>query len=104
MKYITPLEYKELQNSNDSVLLDIREPYELDICSMGGLHIPMADVAARASEIDKSKEVIVLCRSGRRAESVANLLETDLEFPNVSILKGGILAWIDQVDASLESY
>ena len=71
---------------------------------MGGLHIPMAEVAARANEIDSSKEVIVLCRSGRRAESVANLLETDLEFPNVSIFEGGILAWIDQVDASLESY
>lgn len=104
MKYITPLEYKERQNNNDAVLLDIREPYELDICSMGGLHIPMAEVASRANEIDQSKEVIVLCRSGRRAESVANLLETDMEFPNVSIFEGGILAWIDQVDSSLEAY
>lgn len=104
MKYITPLEYKERQNNNDAVLLDIREAYELEICSMGGLHIPMADVMARANEIDNSKEVIVLCRSGRRAIAVANLLETDLNFPNVSIFEGGILAWIDQVDASLETY
>ncbi|PWL30437.1 MAG: NADH oxidase [Fluviicola sp. XM-24bin1] len=104
MKYITPLEYKERQNNNDAVLLDIREPYELDICTIGGLHIPMAEVASRASEIDQSKEVIVLCRSGKRAESVANLLVTDLEFPNVSIFEGGILAWIDQVDSSLEAY
>ncbi len=104
MKYITPIEYKERQNNNDAVLLDIREAYELEICTMGGLHIPMADVAARANEIDSSKEVIVLCRSGRRAESVANLLATDLNFPNVSIFKGGILAWIDQVDSSLETY
>lgn len=104
MKYVTPLEYKDRQNNNDAVLLDIRESYELDICSMGGLHIPMADVANRVNEIDKNKEVIVLCRSGRRAESVANLLETDFSFPNVSIFKGGILAWIDQVDNSLESY
>lgn len=104
MKYITPLEYKDRQNDNDSVLLDIREPYELEICSMGGLHIPMGEVAARANEIDKSKEVIVLCRSGKRAQSVANLLVADLEFPNVSIFEGGILAWIDEVDDSLEAY
>ncbi|XOV67194.1 MAG: rhodanese-like domain-containing protein [Fluviicola sp.] len=104
MKYITPLEYKERQHNDDAILLDIREPYELEICSMGGLHIPMAEVASRANEIDQSKEVIVLCRSGRRAESVANLLVADLDFPNVSIFKGGILAWIEQVDSSLEAY
>lgn len=104
MKYITPLEYKERQNNNDSVLLDIRESYELEICSMGGVHIPMADITARVKEIDATKEVIVLCRSGRRAEPVANMLLTDFSFPNVSIFKGGILAWIDQVDETLETY
>jgi adenylyltransferase/sulfurtransferase len=104
MKYVTPKEYKERQNNNDAILLDIREPYELEICAMGGLHIPMADVANRIDEIDREKEIIVLCRSGRRAESVANLLEADFDFPNVSIFQGGILAWIDQVDNSLESY
>jgi rhodanese-related sulfurtransferase len=104
MKYITPLEYKERQNNNDSVLLDIRESYELEICSMGGVHIPMADITARVKEIDATKEVIVLCRSGRRAEPVANMLMTDFSFPNVSIFKGGILAWIDQVDETLETY
>ena len=104
MKYVTPLEYKDREKNTDSILLDIREPYELDICSIGGLHIPMGDVANRVSEIDKSKEVIVLCRSGKRAESVANLLTVDFSFPNVSIFKGGILGWIDQVDNSLEAY
>lgn len=104
MKYITPLEYKERENSEDLVLLDVREPYELDICSIGGLHIPMGDVAGRISEIDQNKEVIVLCRSGKRAESVANLLVADFSFPNISVFKGGILAWIDQVDNSLEAY
>lgn len=104
MKYVTPKEFEARQNSSDAVLLDIREEYELEICSMGGLHIPMGEVAERINEIDKSKEVIVLCRSGKRAESVANMLEADFEFPNVSIFEGGILAWIDQVDNSLEAY
>lgn len=104
MNYITALQYKERQSDGNHVLLDVREPYEIDICSMGGLHIPMGEVAARISEIDKSKEVIVLCRSGKRAEAVANLLVSDFEFPDVTIFEGGILAWIDQVDSSLEAY
>lgn len=104
MKYITPQAFKERQNDDDVILLDVRELYELEICTIGGMHIPMGDVAARANEIDASKEVIVMCRSGKRAESVANLLEMDMGFSNVTILEGGILAWIDQVDSTLEAY
>lgn len=104
MKYITAVQYKERVNDDGVILLDIREPYEVEICSIGGLQIPMGEVANRIDEIDKNKEVIVLCRSGKRAEAVANLLESDFSFPNVTILEGGILAWIDQVDNSLEAY
>lgn len=104
MKYITAVQYKERVNDDGVILLDIREPYEVEICSIGGLQIPMGEVANRIDEIDENKEVIVLCRSGKRAEAVANLLESDFSFPNVTILEGGILAWIDQVDNSLEAY
>lgn len=104
MNYITPLEFKERRNDDNVLLLDIREPYEWDICSIGGLQIAMGEVSNRISEIDQSKEVVVLCRSGKRAEAVANLLRADFNFPNVTILEGGILAWIDQVDNTLEAY
>ena len=104
MKYITAVQYKERVNDENAILLDIREPYEIEICSIGGLQIPMGEVSARIDEIDKNKEVIVLCRSGKRAEAVANLLESDFSFPNITIFQGGILAWIDQVDNSLEAY
>lgn len=104
MQYITPLQYKDKRDEKNHILLDIREPYEIEICQIGGLQIPMGEVSNRLNEIDKNKEVIVLCRSGKRAVAVANLLETDFEYPNISILEGGILAWIDQVDNSLEAY
>ncbi|MBL4862896.1 MAG: rhodanese-like domain-containing protein [Crocinitomicaceae bacterium] len=105
MNYISPQELKEkLDNNEGTILLDIREKYELDICNIGGLHIPMAEVAERVNEIDVNNEIVVLCRSGRRAVAVANLLTTDFDVQNVRILEGGILAWIEDVDTSLEVY
>lgn len=105
MKYITVEDLKELLSSTDThILLDIREPYEYEICSIGGLMIPMGEIPQRVDEIDKNKTITVLCKSGRRAEAVANLLLTDYNFPNVIVVDGGILAWIDQIDSTLESY
>jgi adenylyltransferase/sulfurtransferase len=105
MNSITPIELKQkLATDQNVILLDIREPYELEICSIGGLHIPMAEVANRVSEIGTGKEVVVLCRSGKRAIAVANLLAVELGMENISILEGGILAWAEQIDNTLETY
>ena len=102
---MTPVELNDKINAkSDLVLLDIRESYELDICQIGGLHIPMGDISSRVSEINADFEVAVLCRSGKRAEAVANYLETEAEMKKVTIVSGGILAWIDTVDSSLEAY
>lgn len=105
MQYITVTELKALREKSENfTLLDVREDYELDICSIGGLHIPMAEITDRSNEFAKDKAVYVLCRSGKRAESVANLLINDLDFKQVYIVEGGILAWIDQIDNKLEAY
>lgn len=105
MRYISVIELKEKLDKNLTfTLLDVREDYEIEICSIGGLHIPMADVIERIAEIPRDTEVAVLCRSGKRAQSVANLLENDLEYSNVTIVEGGILAWIEEIDSQLEAY
>lgn len=105
MQYISVRELEEKQKSNESfTLLDVREEYECDICSIGGLQIPMGEVLDRSNEIPRDKSVVVLCRSGKRAESVANLLINDLNYTDVQIVEGGILAWIEQIDNKLESY
>jgi len=105
MKYISVEDLKEhLSNADTHVLLDIREPYEYEICNIGGLMIPMGEVPERIKEIDKDKAIAVLCRSGKRAEAVANLLMVDYNFPTVVVVEGGILSWIDQIDNTLESY
>ncbi len=105
MHYITALELKNKQQSGESLtLLDVREDYEREICEIGGLHIPMGEIVTRINEVPKDCLIVVMCRSGKRAESVANLLISDLNYSNVVILEGGILAWIEQVDNQLETY
>ena len=104
MDLITAKELKQGLEENTIFLLDIREPYECNIASIGGLQIPMAEVPAKVNEIDRSKKVVVMCRTGKRAEAVANLLQCDYNFPNVAVLAGGIESWILEIDHNLEMY
>jgi len=105
MKYITPTELKGKIEAGEPVsVIDIREKYELDICKIDALHIPMGEVAERVDEISKDIPAIILCRSGKRAIPVANLLMADFGYENVEILEGGILKWIEDIDNKLEAY
>ncbi|MFT7343823.1 MAG: rhodanese-related sulfurtransferase [Lentimonas sp.] len=105
MNWISPTELnKALSENNDYLILDIREEYEHDICSIPCLAIPMAEIASRKNEIPKDKKIAVMCRSGKRAEAVANLMECELGFSNLLILEGGILKWIEQIAPNLEAY
>jgi rhodanese-related sulfurtransferase len=84
-------------------LLDVREPWEIDVASVPDvLHIPMGEVAQRLNEIDQGKEVVVLCRSGRRSLEVARALQQ--KGYRTSNLTGGILAWSRDIDPSIPTY
>ncbi|MEX1190499.1 MAG: rhodanese-like domain-containing protein [Brumimicrobium sp.] len=105
MKYITVQELnKALLTDRDFQLIDVRELYEYEICNLNSKHIPMAEVSARLDEINKEKTVCLMCKSGKRAEAVANLLETDFHFDDVLIVDGGIIAYAEEVDNNLEIY
>lgn len=84
-------------------LIDIREQYEVETCSIGGLHIPMGEVVSRLEEIRRDVPVIIHCKSGRRSEAVVAHLNR-MGFHNVSSLEGGIISWIDTIDSTLERY
>ncbi len=102
MTWISPIELQEILN--EACLIDVRENYERDICQIPSKHIPMAEVPTRHKEIPTDKQIVVMCRSGKRAEAVAHLLEDELGFSKVLVLEGGILNWIEQIDPSLENY
>ncbi|OFY88034.1 MAG: NADH oxidase [Bacteroidetes bacterium RIFCSPLOWO2_12_FULL_31_6] len=105
MKEVTVQELKAMRDSNqDHQLIDVREKPELDIVQIGGEHIPMGDVMNHVDKIAKDKPVIIHCKSGGRSGAVVNLLEKEFGFTNLYNLKGGILAYANQIDNSLKKY
>jgi rhodanese-related sulfurtransferase len=101
---ITPAEFVARRQSGASLtLLDVREEWELGVASVPDVvHIPMGQVADRVGQIERDKQVVVLCRSGRRSLEVARYLKQN-GFDAVN-LAGGILAWSREVDATIPTY
>lgn len=97
---------QELQGLRDQgvehQLIDIREPYEVEVSNLGGLHIPMADLKSRIDDIRTDVPVVIHCRSGARSAAVTHALSQQLGFDNVHNLEGGIRAWADQIDPSMD--
>lgn len=104
---ITATELKDRFDSETvPTLVDVRESFERDIADLpevGQLRIPLAEVAARMGEIPRDREVVFYCRSGARSGTVVQYLQAQ-GFESVVNLKGGVLAWREDVDPSLTAY
>jgi adenylyltransferase/sulfurtransferase len=97
-------ELAERLNHNGLVLLDVREPHELQISNLANaINIPLGTLAARLTELDSAKEMVVFCKSGTRSARALELLAS-AGFRKVKNLKGGINAWAQDVDSSLPVY
>jgi len=86
------------------VLLDVREPWEFEICHVeGARHIPMHLVPVRCAELDPEQEIVVICHHGARSFQVAMFLE-NRGFGAVHNLAGGVDAWATEVDPTMCRY
>jgi adenylyltransferase/sulfurtransferase len=85
-------------------LIDVREQNEFDICNIGGELIPMSIIGERWSDIPSQGKVVIHCRSGVRSANIIRFLQEEHGYNNLLNLKGGILAWIDEVDTTLQRY
>lgn len=86
------------------VLLDVREPWELEICRLDGVRaLPMAALPPRLHELDPEAETVVVCHHGVRSFQVALFLERN-GFASVYNLSGGVAAWAEDVDPSMQRY
>lgn len=105
MKEITPADFKKLVDSGEPYqLIDVREEYEFDISNIGGELIPMGEVLHNVDKIARDKKVVVHCRSGARSANIVQALEDRHQFENLYNLKGGILAYSDEVDQTVAKY
>jgi sulfur-carrier protein adenylyltransferase/sulfurtransferase len=105
LQEITPLELARLRDLQvDFQLIDVREPHEYAISNLGGELIPLSTIAENAAKIRLDKQVVVHCKGGKRSAQAIQILETQFGFRNLYNLKGGILAFADEVDGSLAKY
>ncbi len=101
---ITATELKARQDRGEKVfILDVREPHEYQICNLNGKLIPLGDLQRRVNELDSSVEMVVHCRSGKRSADAIHFLQT-AGFKKLWNLKGGVLAWADEVDPRMPKY
>lgn len=96
--------YALMTKGADFQLIDVREPHEYGIANLGGELIPLGSISGAVSRIDRNKQVIVHCRSGVRSANAIRLLESEFGFDNLYNLRGGILAWSKEIDASVPTY
>lgn len=73
-------------------VLDVREDFEVaEGMIPGALHIPMGQLGSRLQELDRSRPVIVVCRSGNRSARVADALNQ--AGYTADTMAGGMVAW-----------
>ena len=101
---ITPKDLKaKMEADTELVLVDIREPYEHEICDIGGRLIPMRGIGSRLGDLDRNAATVVYCRIGVRSAEVVRVM-LDAGFTQVWNLRGGLHAWATEVDPSLPIY
>lgn len=104
MKEVTVLELKDMMDRNEEFqLIDVREPFEYEVSNLNGVNIPLAGILIEAEKVSKDIPVIIQCRSGKRSAQAIMLLEQQ-GYTNLSNLKGGIVAWKDEVDSDIDVY
>lgn len=106
MQHFTPQQLKERleQAGTPPVLLDVRELWEFQICSISdSTLLPMGQVGIQIDEFDLDVEYIVICHHGIRSRSVCLFLERQ-GFTNITNLTGGIESWAQDIDLDMPTY
>lgn len=105
LKEITVAELYEWQTrGNDFQLIDVREPHEYEIVNIGAELIPLGTVTQNGARIARDKKVVIHCKMGGRSAKAIRELEEKFGFDNLYNLKGGILAWVEEIQPELAKY
>ena len=75
-------------------LIDVREPHERKQVSIGGIHIPLAEIDGVEHEYINDVPIILYCQSGVRSQKAAKILADKLQHAQIFSLKGGISAFL----------
>lgn len=90
---ISPQQAKDLMETQNALLVDIREPDEYAREYIEGSRlIPLSVLPNLAPDPDTSRPAIFFCQSGRRSKSNQHLLESR-GFAETYLMEGGVNSW-----------
>lgn len=88
----------------EPMLLDVREPWEFDICHIeGSVNIPMAQIPQNMERFLDIEEIVVICHHGIRSQHVIRFMQQQFSHTLVN-LDGGVDAWAREIDADMPVY
>lgn len=106
MREFSALQLKAYLDSSEEhpLLLDVRQPWEFDICKIkNSTLLPMSQIPAESETLDSARETVVICHHGIRSRSVGRYLE-QAGFRNIINLSGGVAQWAKTVDNQMPTY
>jgi len=106
MQQMTPTQLRDhLETASTTpLLIDVREPWEFDICALdNSILIPMGQIPAKIDTLDPEQEIVVICHHGIRSAHVCRYLEHQ-GYDKTINLAGGVDAWARDVDINMSVY
>ena len=104
---ITVIELKEKIDRGDRfILIDVREPHEFEIVRIPGSHlIPLANFTdgSALATLPRDRPIILHCRSGVRSATALAILK-EAGFSDATHVRGGVIAWAEQIDTTCAVY
>lgn len=100
---ITVKELEVLMKQSAIQLVDVREASELEIATIGGIHIPLNNIPQQWEKLVVTKPVYLLCHHGMRSTMAQNWLKENTPLQAVNVA-GGIHAWSMEVDNKVPVY
>jgi adenylyltransferase/sulfurtransferase len=95
---------RRIDAGDDIIVLDVREPHEIDIVRIEGTTvIPLGELPRRLDELDRTKDLLVHCKVGGRSAKAVTLLR-EQGFDRAVNVAGGILAWVDRIEPHKSKY
>tara|TARA_B100001013_G_scaffold329279_1_gene243492 strand:+ start:3062 stop:4210 length:1149 start_codon:yes stop_codon:yes gene_type:complete len=94
----------KLDNGDDFVLIDVREPHEWDICQIEGAQLmPLSSFAEHLNQLNSAQEVVLHCHRGVRSMRALQFLH-QAGFRKLKNLAGGIDDWAVKIEPDMPRY
>ena len=92
------------EKDSDIQILDVRDDVERNHAQIkGSIHIKLTEISNRHNELDKNKNIFVMCHTGTRSQTVVKWLKKN-GYENCVNVLGGIDAWAALIDRNIRRY